>query len=92
MKLSDYLKQAEKDHTEELKVFVDRNKIYATDDDIFDNTKRIAEIARALGIEITAEDVEWVYFIGKLVRERRNHRDDNFIDAINYLRRIKMMR
>ena len=92
MRLSDYLKQAEKDHTEELKVFVDRNKIYATDDDIFDNTKRVAEIARALGIEITAEDVEWVYFIGKLVRECRHHKEDNFTDAVNYLRRIKMMR
>lgn len=92
MNLQEYLNQAEKDHQKEKVVFKERNKAYATDDDIYDNTKRVAEIARALGIEITAEDVEWVYLIGKLVRERRAHKEDNFIDSVNYIRRIRMLR
>ena len=92
MNINDYTNQATHDSREELAIFLERNNVYATDDNIFDNTERMAVIAQALGINITAEEVEWLYLIGKLVRERRVHKDDNFTDAVNFLRRIKAIK
>ena len=73
----------------EIKMHKGRNKNYATKEDIHLNTKKMAAIAQSLGINVTYQDIEWIYLIGKLVRERQAHNPDNFRDAHNYLRRAE---
>jgi len=89
MNIEEYLIQACKDFSKETQIFKERNAKYASDGDIFENTKKMATVCQALGINVTYKDIEWIYFVGKIVRERKVPQDENILDGINYLRRIK---
>lgn len=92
MNMRELSRKSQDDHEREMAIMVERNAVYATDDNPFDNTEKMSVIAQTLGINVSAEEVEWIYLIGKLVRERRVHKDDNFTDAVNFLRRIRAIK
>jgi hypothetical protein len=40
---------------------------------------------KVLGTDLKASDIAMIYAMGKMAREAKTHKQDNIIDAINYL-------
>jgi hypothetical protein len=90
MNLKDYLKMTAESNGRQNKIYIERNKNYATDDDVLKNSWMVTWICQAWEIEPMDNPVEsdWFRLVDKLTRERNCHKRDNLDDAMNYLRRI----
>jgi hypothetical protein len=89
MNLKDYLKMTSESNGRQNKIYIERNKNYATDDDVLENSHIVSLICYFMRIDVaSSEGCDWFRLVDKLVRERRKHRQDNLDDAMNYLRRI----
>jgi len=90
MDSKEYIKLHNESNKRQLRVYLERNKDYAQDDDVLLNDYGVHLVCLALGIDVlrSPEEADWFRLADKLVRERNKHKRDNLDDAINYLRRI----
>lgn len=94
MKLKDYIKMAKGADARQLRIYIERNKDYAGENDTLLNDKLTCAICEMLNIDVrlSGEEVSWFRLIDKLCRDRVRRKQDNLDDAQNYIRRIMAWR
>lgn len=93
MNLKDFLAMSDGDYRRQMRIYIERNKDYASEEDCLQNDEVMAELCKLLRIDTTTPvGVNWFRFLDKIVRDRNKPKQDNLDDAMNYMRRIMAWR